>query len=124
MLLIRTSALSENDLLLAAVGFPFSCYPSCPGDGGCEHAPLLSTSESLCCSLTSLGCSIPGPQNNTWDGAGWGGVAILSEGRSRVFFFHACHKVGHDANLMAKSVKGELTGESGEELGLVSCGLS
>lgn len=32
--------------------------------------------------------------------------------------------MGHDVNLMAKSMKGEWTGESGEELGLVSCGLS
>lgn len=42
-------------------------------------------------------------------------VAIPFEGKSRDFL-HACHEVGHDADLMTKLVKDEWTRESGEQL--------
>lgn len=110
---------------LLLLGFRSPATPVALGMGAVSmlrfSAPL-SRSAAL-----SLPLVAPSPAPKITPGMGQGGVGLpfsLKADQEIFFFSHACHKVGHDANLMAKSVKGEWTGESGEELGLVSCGLS
>lgn len=92
-----SSVLSDDDPLLS--GFLFSSYPGCPGDVGA--APFLSTSESLHCSLTSLGRPIPCPLKITPGMGQRAQVAILSESRARDSL-HARLRVMQVADLVAK----------------------
>lgn len=108
---------------LLLLGF---CSPATPVALGMGAVSMLCFSAPLSRSAAlSLPLVAPSLAPKITPGMGQGGVGLpFSLKADQEIFFHACHKVGHDANLMAKSVKGEWTGESGEELGLVSCGLS
>lgn len=83
-----SSVFSEDDLLL--LGFGSLVTPVALGTA--STLCFSATSESLCCSLTSLGHPIPCPPNNTWDGAGWDGepgLPLSLKADQEILFMHA-----------------------------------